>query len=133
MLLVVVAHLVEKFVSNEMLVVNYPNRTRKTPTVSIPATVEFRIMSARSCHINPTIVQPRVPVIDKIKSSSCGPPAAREVIAIRRMAVLAHLMYQLTSLYGVILVFMDEYTLNFKTKNENGEKDKKGSNNYRIL
>ena len=43
-------------------------------------------------------------VIDKIKSSSCGPPAAREVIATSRMAVLAHLMYQLTSLYGVIFL-----------------------------
>ena len=106
-----------------MLVVNYPNRTRKTPTVSIPATVEFRIISARSCHINPTTVQPRVPVIDKIKSNSCGPPAAREVIATSRMAVLAHLMYQLTSLYGVILVFMNQYALYLKTENDNGEKD----------
>ncbi len=123
MLLVVVAHLVEKFVSNVLLVVNYPNRTRKTPTVSIPATVEFRIISARSCHINPTIVQPRVPAIDKIKSSSCGPPAAREVIATSRIAVLAHLMYQLTSLYGVILVFMNQYALYLKTENDNGEKD----------
>ena len=89
-----------------MLVVNYPNRTRKTPTVSIPATVEFRIISARSCHINPTTVQPKHPVIDKQKSTICGPPAAREVIATSSMQVLAHLMYQLASLYGVILVFM---------------------------
>ena len=124
MLLVVIAHLVEKFVSNEMLVVNYANRTRKTPTVSIPATTEFRIISARSCHINPTTVQPRVPAIDKQKSNSCGPPAAREVIAIKRIAVLVHLIYQLTSLYGVILVFMNQYTLDLKTENKNGEEYK---------